>query len=93
MNSPHKNARTFVYSREQIVLRHRQGQSDGQIATAFGISIRTVYKWLKRFGEEGVIGLSNRPSAPKSNPNAYIMGWCALIEKLRKLRMSVLEIA
>ena len=93
MNNPHKNARTCAYSREQIVLRYREGQSAGEIAAAFGVSIRTVYKWLKRHKEEGVNGLSNRSSAPGNNPNAYIMGWCRLIEKLRKFRMSALEIA
>lgn len=44
MNNPHNNARTCVYSREQIVARHQSGQCPGDIAAAFGISARTVYK-------------------------------------------------
>ena len=93
MNNPHKNARTCVYSREQIVERYQCGQSAREIASAFGVSVRTIYKWLKRYAQEGVAGLSNRASTPCSNPNAYAMGWRALIEKLRRYRMSALEIA
>lgn len=42
MNNPHKNARTCVYSREQIVVRYDNGQSAAEIARSFGISVRTV---------------------------------------------------
>lgn len=93
MNNPHKNARTCLYSREQIVSRSQSGQSAVEIASAFGISVRTVYKWLKRYAREGVAGLSNRASTPLRNPNAYVMGWRQLIRKLRMLRMTALEIA
>ena len=64
MNNPHHNARTCVYSREQIVLRHERGETAGDIATAFGIPVRTVFKWSKRFREVGAAGLANRPSKP-----------------------------
>lgn len=64
-----------------------------EIAAAFAISIRTVYKWLKRFREEGVACLSNRAGTPSGNPNAYAMGWRALIVKLRSYRMTAFEIA
>lgn len=93
MNNPHKNARTCLYSREQIVLRYKGGQSAREIAAAFGISVRTVFKWLKRCRDEGMSGLSNRSSAPHTNPNAYLMGWRGLITKLRHYRMTALEIA
>jgi DNA-binding CsgD family transcriptional regulator len=53
MNNPHKNARTCLYSREQIVLRHGNGEPVAAIATAFGISVRTVFKLLKRHRDHG----------------------------------------
>lgn len=76
-----------------MVLRSRSGQSVAAIAVASGISVRTVYKWLKRYRDEGVHGLSNKPGTPRSNPHAYLMGWRGLIEGLRRYRMTALEIA
>ena len=46
MNNPHHGARLTVYSREQIVARIRSGQSAREVAEAFGVSLRTVRKWL-----------------------------------------------
>lgn len=93
MNNPHKNARTCLYSRDQIVLRYKRGEKATDIAAAFGISVRTVYKWLQRFHQEGSRGLVNRPSTPGHSPHAYVLGWKALIIKLRQYRMTALEIA
>jgi transposase InsO family protein len=93
MNNPHKNARTCVYSREQIVQRYERGETVGDIALAFGISVRTVYKWLGRHRQDGSAGLENRSSRPRSNPHAYLAGWYELIAKLRRHRMTALEIA
>ena len=92
MNNPHKNARTTIYSREQIVLRYQQGWTAHEIAEGFGISVRTVYKWLKRYRDEGVSGLLNRPSTPRYCPHAYAEGWHNLIANLRSHRMTALEI-
>jgi transposase InsO family protein len=88
----HQNARTTVYSREQIVLRYQQGWTADEIAAAFCISVRTVFKWLKRYRDEGLSGLENRSSVPGHHPQAYVMGWRNLITKLRSYRMTALEI-
>ncbi len=93
MNNPHKNARTCVYSREQIVLRHQHGETAREIASAFGVSVRTVYKWLARFRVSGWQGLENSSSRPQSSPQAYLAGWHDLIARLRRYRMTALEIA
>ena len=48
----HKNARTTVHSRALIVFRVvEEKQPPKQVATDFGVSVRTVYKWLARFRE------------------------------------------
>lgn len=93
MNNPHHNARTCVYSREQIVLRYRQGQPAHAIAAAFGICVRTVYKWLKRYRDHGKQGLENRSSKPLSNPSAYLAAYDELIARLRTFRLTALDIA
>ena len=93
MNNPHNNARTCVYSREQIVARHQSGQCPGDIAAAFGISVRTVYKWLKRHREHGAQGLHNRRSRPHSNPQAFTAAFDTIIARLRTFRLTALDIA
>lgn len=93
MNNPHKNARTCVYSREQIIARYDNGQSAVEIARSFGISVRTAFKWLQRFRNEGAAGLTDRSSRPHHNAHAYVDGWKEMIVKLRGFRMTALEIA
>ncbi|BAQ67421.1 putative insertion sequence transposase protein [Rhodovulum sulfidophilum] len=65
MNNPHQNARLTVYGREQIVARVAAGQSASEVAQAFGVSVRTVRKWLARFREGGPAALQNRSSSPR----------------------------
>ena len=64
MNNPHKNARLTLSSREQIVARIASGQSAAEVAEAFGVSVRTVRKWLARFRAGGRAALANGASAP-----------------------------
>eukprot|EP00873_Tetraselmis_striata_P036829 jgi/Tetstr1/457093/TSEL_000334.t1 len=64
MNNPHQGARLTVYSREQIVARVLAGQKAAEVAAAFGVSLRTVRKWLARFRAGGAAALSNRASSP-----------------------------
>lgn len=59
----HKNARTTPHIRELIVARRQDGWSAAEIAEAIGVSVRTVYKWLRRFHEAGRAGLANGRSA------------------------------
>jgi len=51
----HSNARTNVYSRELMAIRVLQdGIKPRHVALSFGISERTVYKWLARYRDEGL---------------------------------------
>jgi transposase len=93
MNNPHKNARTCVYSREQIILRHRRGEKICDIAAAFGICVRTVHKWLSRYRKQGLEGLHNRSSRPHSNGFAFTVAREELIARLRTFRLTALDIA
>ena len=53
MNNPHQNAGTTVFSRMLLVERIREGTSVGEAAEQFGVSRRTVGKWLARFRAGG----------------------------------------
>ena len=44
------------------------GWTAGQAAQAAAVTVRTVYKWLKRFREEGFLGLFDRSSRPHRSP-------------------------
>jgi transposase-like protein len=47
--------------RGRIILLLADGMSISDIADTVGISRRFVYKWVKRFLQEGVEGLADRP--------------------------------
>lgn len=41
-----------------------------ELGRAYGISRRTIYKWIERYEVDGVEGLKERSRAPLSHPNA-----------------------
>lgn len=67
----HQNARLTVHGRVLLVRRViEEGLRPAEVAQAMGVSTRTVYKWLRRFREEGHDGLRDRSSRPQSCPHA-----------------------
>jgi transposase InsO family protein len=61
----HKNARTTRRSRAELVRRVlEERQSAKDVAAAFGVDTKTVYKWVARFVTEGPGGLEDRSSRP-----------------------------
>jgi transposase InsO family protein len=90
----HANARTCPKSRRLLVDRVlEQGWSVTEAAMAAGVSDRTVYRWLRRFREQGEAGLDDLSSAPKRIPHKTAAERVAAIESLRRLRMTAAEIA
>ena len=90
----HKNARTTPQSRALLV--HRVLQEHWPVsaaAIAFGVSERTVYKWLARYRAEGLSGLRDRGSAAHRRPHALAPAWIALVRLLRQARLVAEEIA
>jgi transposase InsO family protein len=57
-------------------------------AEAAGVSPRTVYKWLSRFDDEGLVGLGDRSSRPRRSPATVPRSWQELILTLRRSRMT-----
>ena len=94
MNNPHHGARLTVHSRELIVARVSAGQRAVDVAAAFGVSVRTVRKWLARFRAGGRAALSNHASAPARVAGRLAEGTIGLILHLRRaLRMTGAAIA
>jgi transposase len=60
--SLHKNARLTLHCRELLINRLLGGESRVQVGRRFGISVRTVDKWLERFRQEGPSGLRIAPA-------------------------------
>ena len=64
----HANARLNEYGRNLAVQRCLAGQKVRDVASQFGVSRTTIYKWLARFDAEGPQGLVDRSSRPKTTP-------------------------
>ncbi len=93
MNS-HRNARTTPYSRAVIVERHAAGEPVAAIAAAFGVSVRTVYKWLARYRCGGHAALDTASSAPHRPSRRIGAWWRDTAARLRRdYRMTAGEIA
>lgn len=65
----HRNTKLSGHTRLKMVMDYlEKGRSGGEIAEALGVSRKTFYYWLKRYRTEGVEGLSNRRSGPRTSP-------------------------
>jgi transposase InsO family protein len=90
----HGNARTCPKSRRLLVDRVVvERWSVTAAAAAAGVSERTVWRWLKRFRDEGEAGLVDRSSRPHRCPTELAAAKVEAIRSLRKLRMTAAQIA
>src|SRR3546814_18255892 len=83
----HKNARTTPYSRAEIVRRVMVlRETPRAVATALGVSRRTVAKWLARYRAEGEAGLVDRISRPHAMPSTTPVDVVEFVIPLRSPR-------
>ena len=83
----HSNAKTTPYSRELMVRRVlEQAKPVKDTAAAFGVSRRTLHKWLCRYQQEGEAGLQDRCSRPHQCPNQTTVAVVNRILQLRRRR-------
>jgi putative transposase len=54
--------------RVQLIQDYEDGESVAALAEIYGISRKTVYKWMRRHTSEGVAGLADRSRAPLHCP-------------------------
>ena len=67
----HGNARTTVHMRHLMVTRLTDpAWSPTEVAHAAGVSVRTVYKWARRYRLGGVAALADASSRPHRSPRA-----------------------
>jgi transposase InsO family protein len=83
----HKNAKLTPAGRALLVHRVvEQQERRAVVAAAFGISERTVAKWVRRWRGEGVEGLVDRSSRPRRCPHQLRPAQVRQIERLRRQR-------
>lgn len=93
MNS-HKNARLGFAGRVCLVERVVQdGWTGAQAATAFGVSARTVWKWVARYRVGGAEALRDRSARPHRSPRQLRPTLERRITALRRQRLSGPRIA
>src|ERR1700759_5575714 len=60
----HKNARLTPHGRAWIVRQVESGQRPEVLASTAGVCPRTIRKWVARYRDEGLAGLTDRSSRP-----------------------------
>lgn len=90
----HKHARLTPRGRALLVERVLEhGLRVEEAAHAAGVSVRTAYKWLRRFREEGAAGLLDRSSRPHGCPHATSSSIAHQIIEHRRERWTYRQIA
>jgi len=90
----HKNAPLTPRGRELMVRAVlNDGLTKAAAARQFRTTAKTVGKWVKRFQKEGLEGLRDRSSRPRSSPDQTPATTCAAIEALRRQRYTGKQIA
>lgn len=65
---PWRSSSVELQRLEFVGLASAGGVSMRELCRRFGISPTTGYKWLSRYGDEGVVGLADRPRRPLGSP-------------------------
>jgi transposase InsO family protein len=90
----HKNARLTPRSRAEVVRRVLvEGQAPMAVATAMGVTGKTVGKWVARFAAEGPAGLMDRSSRPHRLYRPTPEATAKRVEALRRQRCTGKQIA
>ena len=90
----HKHARLSPRGRALLIDRILvQGLRVEEAAHAAGVSVRTAYKWLKRFRQEGLAGLADRSSRPSHCPHATPSAIAEQVIARRRARQTYRQIA
>lgn len=76
-----------------VIALLQEGLSWREAALRFGLSERTVAKWVDRFRREGERGLQDRSSRPASSPRRCSNAQVAVVLELRRLRLPGFQIA
>lgn len=90
----HSGAKTCPSSRVLLVRRVlEEGRDRREVARSFGISVRTVQKWLRRYRLEGPEGLWDRASTPRSPARRWSERMVGRVLELRRMGLSAVMIS
>ena len=90
----HRNAKTTPQTRALLVRRiFEEHWAAEDAAEAAGISVRTTYKWLRRFRTGGVEALEDRSSTPHRQPRRTSNAMLAQVVAARYTRLTGWAIA
>jgi len=90
----HKNARTTVWSREQMARQViERGGTLTAAAAAANVSAKIAAKWVRRYRQLGPVGLADRSCRPRHLRRPTKPEQVALVETLRRQRWTGLRIA
>lgn len=79
----HGNARLTPLGRFTLVCRIEDGRPVAHVAEEMGVSRPTAYKWWRRWLDEGLGGLADRPSRARSCPHRTPPAVEAAVAELR----------
>jgi putative transposase len=54
--------------RVELIREYHDGESIVSLAESYGVSRKTIYKWIDRRAAEGTAGLEDRSRAPHTSP-------------------------
>jgi transposase InsO family protein len=74
----------LVEQRHRAVLEVLDGAKIADVAVLYGVSRKTVHKWLGRYAAEGLRGLADRSSRPESCPHQMAPAVEATVVEMRK---------
>lgn len=63
------NIVTCMSQKEEFIKLSESGYNISELCRRYGISRKTGYKWLRRFSEDGILGLEERSRKPLSSPS------------------------
>jgi transposase InsO family protein len=89
----HENARLTPKGRELLIERLERGERPSDVANAMGVSVRTVYKWRRRYLDGGRAALQDRSSRPRHSPARTAATSEAQVVELRKQKRTYDRIA
>ncbi len=89
----HKNARLTAKGRELLIERLDRGERANDVACAMGVSVRTVYKWRRRYHDGGLAALRDRSSEPHRSPARTPAAAEATVVNLRRQKRTYDRIA